>query len=218
MSTAVLDGTRVRTGDVVLEAHGDARTMLAAERTALNLIQRLSGTLLLTRRFVDAVRWHQGANFDTRKTTPGMRSLQRHAVVAGGGRNHRSGLFDQVLIKENHIALALGRSQAAVAVVGCRDVYGPDTPIEVEIEALSDLEPVIDAGADIVLLDNMPPHELSEAVRRRGAHDVELEASGGIELDTVAAVAATGVDRISIGALTHSVSALDLSLRCEPLK
>ena len=218
VSTAVLDGTRVRAGDVVLEATGDARTMLAAERTALNLIQRLSGTSSLTRRFVDAVSGTNAKILDTRKTTPAMRGLQRHAVVAGGGVNHRSGLFDQVLIKENHIALALGRSQAAAAVARCRDVYGPDTPIEVEIESLDDLEPVMDAGADIVLLDNMPPHDLCEAVKRRADRKVALEASGGIELDTVAAVAATGVDRISVGALTHSVPALDVSLRCEPVR
>ena len=216
MRKVLMDGTRVTSGELTLEAEGDARTILVAERTALNLIQRLSGTATLTRAYVDAIAGTHARIFDTRKTSPAMRALQKQAVVAGGGARHREGLYDQVLIKENHIALMLGPNQAAAAVRRCRDVHGADATIEVEIETLDDLGPVMDAGADIVLLDNMPTHDLAEAVRRRGERDnttVHLEASGGITLETVGPVAATGVDRISAGALTHSVAALDLSLR-----
>jgi len=151
---------------------------------------------------------------DTRKTTPGLRALEKHAVLLGGGTNHRIGLYDQVLIKENHIAL-MGASGPAEAVRRCRDEVGPDAVVEVEIETLDHLEGVIVAGADIVLLDNMGPARLAEAVAIRGQRPVLLEASGGITLATVRAAAESGVDRISVGALTHSVVALDLSLRCE---
>ncbi len=209
------DGSAVAAGTVVLRCRGDARTILAGERTALNLCQRLSGTATATARFVEAVAGSRAAVYDTRKTTPGLRRLQKRAVRAGGGCNHRLGLHDQVLIKENHIALH-GAGGAAAAVARCRDRLGPDVVIEVEIETLADLEGVIAAGADIVLLDNLPPADLRRAVEERGERPVALEASGGITLDTVAAVAASGVDRISVGALTHSTPSLDLSLRCEP--
>ncbi len=241
-SAAAADGARVSPGDVVLRMSGDAAIMLKAERTALNLCQRMSGTATLTRRYVDAVAGTRAGIFDTRKTTPGMRVLQKHAVVAGGGRNHRMGLYDQVLIKENHIALFLAcgaggaggagspgaanaASAPAEAVRRARAALG-GVVIEVEIEHLRDLEPVIAAGADIVLLDNMAPELLREAVRRRDAaraalrieRAVELEASGGITLATVRAFAETGVERISTGELTHSVAALDLSMRCAPAR
>jgi nicotinate-nucleotide pyrophosphorylase (carboxylating) len=228
---AAADGTAVRPGDVVLRCHGNAATMLIGERTALNLCQRLSGTATMARRYAEAVAGTRAQVFDTRKTTPGLRRLEKHAVLAGGARNHRLGLYDQVLIKENHIALMppgpLG-SGPAEAVRRTREQLGPETVIEVEIERLDDLEPVIAAGADIVLLDNMGVGLLREAVARRDRacaaapsamarlRRVELEASGGITLATIRAVAETGVERISTGALTHSVQALDLSLRCTP--
>jgi nicotinate-nucleotide pyrophosphorylase (carboxylating) len=202
---------------------GDATTLLVGERTALNLCQRLSGTATLTRRYVEAIAGTRARILDTRKTTPGMRLLQKHAVVAGGGTNHRSGLYDQVLIKDNHIALMppgpLG-SGPAEAVRRCRERLGDTVVVEVEIERLDDLEPCIDAGADIILLDNLPPERLREAVARRDARPsrrtVQLEASGGITLQTVRAFAESGVDRISTGELTHSVRSLDLSMRCTP--
>lgn len=209
------DGDHVALGDVVLEAKGSARCILIAERTALNLMQRLSATASATRAYVDAVRGTKARILDTRKTTPGLRALQKYAVLMGGGDNHRIGLYDQVLIKENHIALMDGVSGPATAVARCRERLGPDTIIEVEIEDLQDLDPVIEAGANIVLLDNMGPDLLRQALAIRGARTTLLEASGGITLETIRAVAESGVDRISIGALTHSVPAFDLSLRCE---
>jgi len=220
------DGAVVAVGDVVWRAQGDANALLQGERTALNLVQRLSGTSTLTRRYVEAVRGTRAGIFDTRKTTPGMRLLQKLAVTSGGGRNHRIGLYDQVLIKENHLALMGGArtaSPAAEAVARCRAQLGGSCLIEVEIERLEDLEPVILSGADIVLLDNLGGEVLAEAVRRRdrvlrpGMRLVELEASGGITLESVRPVALSGVERISTGELTHSVRALDLSMRCHPL-
>ncbi len=208
------DGDRVENGTLVLQAEGSARTLLIAERTALNLMQRLSGTATMTRAYVDAVAGTKAAILDTRKTTPGLRHLQKYAVRIGGGKNHRIGLYDQILIKENHIALMDGGSPAK-AVTQCRERQGADCIIEVEIETLDDLDSVIEAGANIVLLDNMGPDLLRQALEIRGERAVELEASGGITLDTVAAHAASGVERISVGALTHSVEAFDLSLRCE---
>ncbi|HYE08429.1 MAG TPA: carboxylating nicotinate-nucleotide diphosphorylase [Planctomycetota bacterium] len=213
------DGTRVVPGDEVLRCAGDAGVMLMGERTALNLVQRLSGVASETRRYADAVAGTKAAILDTRKTTPGLRILQKHAVACAGGANHRIGLYDQALIKENHIALmpADGGSRGpAEAVRRARAALG-SALIEVEIETLDDLEGVIAAGADIVLLDNCAPDVVRAAVRQRGDRRVLLEASGGITLANVRAFAETGVDRISIGALTHSSGALDLSLRCAPI-
>jgi nicotinate-nucleotide pyrophosphorylase (carboxylating) len=217
----VEDGRAVAPGDVVLRFTGNAQALLTAERTALNLVQRMSGTATSTRRLVDAVAGTRAHILDTRKTTPGMRVLQKHAVLCGGGMNHRHGLHDAVLIKENHIALMppgpLG-SGPAEAVRRARGAVGPAIPVEVEIEHLADLAPVIAAGANIVLLDNMGPDLLRQAValRDRLGAPVELEASGGINLTSVRAVAETGVERISTGSMTHSVAALDLSMRCSP--
>ncbi len=222
------DGTRVEQGTVVWRGAGPARTLLEAERTALNLVQRLSGTATLTAKYVEAVVGTPAGIFDTRKTTPGLRLLQKHAVLMGGGRNHRLGLYDQVLIKDNHIALMAPvqpgspppPSPAAEAVRRARAGVGRERIIEVEIESLADLEPVVLAGADIVLLDNMAALDLSRAVLMRdalvvaGLRRAELEASGGITLATVRAVAESGVDRISTGELTHSAPVLDLSMRC----
>jgi nicotinate-nucleotide pyrophosphorylase (carboxylating) len=219
------DGTAVEPGAVVLRLSGDARTVLIVERTALNLCQRLSGTATATAALVAAVAGTRARILDTRKTTPGLRVLQKHAVIAGGGVNHRLGLHDQVLIKENHIALMppgpLG-SGPAEAVRRARAHVGPRVLVEVEIERLADLAPVIRAGADLVLVDNLPPAALREAVAIRDAtpsvdgRRVQLEASGGITLETVRAYAEAGVDRISTGAPTHSAPSLDLSLRCAP--
>ena len=226
VESCALDGTPVKPGDVVFEAVGDAHQLLVAERTALNLSQRLSGTATLTRRYVDAVAGTRAKILDTRKTTPGMRLLQKHAVVAGGGVNHRIGLYDQVLIKENHIALMPQGGGPAEAVRRCRAQLGERVLIEVEIERIADLAGCITAGADIVLCDNLPPAALRDAVAIRdraaatapsGTRAVALEASGGITLASVSAVAETGVDRISTGELTHSVVALDLSMRCVPV-
>ena len=231
------DGTRVAAGTPVLRMHGDARLMLAVERTALNFCQRLSGTATMTRRYVDLIAGTRANIFDLRKTAPGQRLLQKHAVASGGGRNHRMGLYDQVLIKDNHLALMPGWDHGkagnapAVAVRRCRAALGDQTVIEVEIETIDDLPAVMQAGADIVLLDNLAPDRLRAAVAdrdrimaaaapigsaARGAlrARVDLEASGGITLATVRAYAESGVERISTGEPTHSAPALDLSLRC----
>jgi nicotinate-nucleotide pyrophosphorylase (carboxylating) len=210
---------RVGTGVVVTDALADgAAVEPGAERTALNLAQRLSGTATLARTYADAVAGTRARVFDTRKTTPGLRLLQKHAVVAGGGANHRIGLYDQVLLKENHIAL-MGAAGPAEAVRRARAATAPGTVIEVEIERLDDLEGVIVAGADIVLLDNMDPERCRRAVavRDRLGRRCDLEASGGITLATIRAFAETGVERISVGALTHSAACLDLSMRCDPV-
>lgn len=219
------DGTTVVPGDVVLRGVGDAAALLKGERTALNLVQRLSGTATLTRRYAEVCAGTAAKVFDTRKTTPGLRLLQKHAVAVGGGANHRIGLYDQVLIKENHIALMAADADTvrspAEAVRRARAHHGDDAVIEVEIETLDALAGVISAGADIVLCDNLGPDRLREAVRIRDAtrsprHRVALEASGGITLATLRAIAETGVERISVGALTHSAACLDLSMRCAP--
>jgi nicotinate-nucleotide pyrophosphorylase (carboxylating) len=196
----------------VLRATGDARALLGAERTALNFLGRLSGVATLTARCVRAVDGTGARILDTRKTTPGLRALEKAAVLAGGGANHRAGLYDMVLIKENHAALAGG---VGAAVRAARAAF-PDLPLEVECGTLADVEQALWAGAPRILLDNMRPDEL-RAVAAHVAGRAELEASGGIVFDTLRAHAETGVDFISIGALTHSAPALDLSLLLEPL-
>jgi nicotinate-nucleotide pyrophosphorylase (carboxylating) len=214
------DGDVLEPGQTVLRFEGPAERVLVGERTALNLVQRLSGTATAAKRYADVVAGTAAKIFDTRKTNPGLRLLQKHAVVCGGAENHRIGLFDQVLIKENHIALmepAEDGSSPAAAVRRCRERLGDEVIIEVEIERLDDLEPVLQAGADIVLLDNMGPELLRQAVAIRGQRAAQLEASGGITLETLRAVAESGVERISVGALTHSAPAFDFSMRCEPV-
>jgi nicotinate-nucleotide pyrophosphorylase (carboxylating) len=199
--------------DVVL-ASGPAAALLAAERTALNFLARLSGVATLTARFVEAVAGTGAAILDTRKTTPGLRGLEKAAVLAGGGRNHRTGLYDAILIKENHIALAGG---LAKAVHAARTAY-PDLAVEVECRNLDEVAYALGTGADVLLLDNMDPASLRKAVELRdgtaGANP-SLEASGGVSLDTVRRIAETGVDSISVGALTHSAPALDFSMLIE---
>jgi nicotinate-nucleotide pyrophosphorylase (carboxylating) len=196
----------------VLRATGDARALLAAERTALNFLQRLSGVATLTARCVRAVEGTGVTILDTRKTTPGLRALEKAAVLAGGGANHRAGLYDMVLIKENHAALAGG---VGPAVRAARAAY-PGLALEVECSTPAEVDEALDAGAPRILLDNMRPDELRAVVAQVGGR-AELEASGGIAFATLRGYAETGVDFISIGALTHSAPALDLSLILEPL-
>ena len=192
---------------LVLRASGDARALLAAERTALNFLQRLSGVATLTARCVYAVQGTGVQILDTRKTTPGLRKLEKAAVAAGGGSNHRAGLYDMVLIKENHAALAGG---VGAAVRAAREKF-PDLPLEVECSTRREVDEALQAGARRILLDNMAADEL-RAVVRHVAGRAMLEASGGITFATLRTHAETGVDSISIGALTHSAPALDLSL------
>ena len=196
----------------VLRVTGDARALLAAERTALNFLQRLSGVATLTARCVHAVEGTGARILDTRKTTPGLRALEKAAVVAGGGLNHRAGLYDMVLIKENHAALAGG---VGAAVRASRAAFA-DLPLEVECRTRAEVDEALEAGAPRILLDNMRPDEL-RATAEHVAGRAELEASGGIVFETLKAYAETGVDFVSIGALTHSAPALDLSLILEPL-
>lgn len=196
----------------VARVAGPGRGLLAAERTALNLLAHLSGVATLTASFVRAVEGTGARILDTRKTTPGLRALEKAAVAAGGGTNHRMGLYDAILIKENHAALAGGVGEA---VRRARKAQ-PDLPVEVECRDLEEVREGVEAGADRLLLDNMSPAELREAVAEARATDgPELEASGGVTLDTVGEIAATGVDFVSVGALTHSAPALDLSMTLE---
>jgi len=199
----------------VLLASGSAAGLLAAERTALNFLGHLSGIATLTVRYVEAVAGTSAVILDTRKTTPGLRALEKAAVAAGGGQNHRMGLYDAILIKENHIALAGSLAKAVLAARSAR----PDLPVEVECRTVLESGYALGTGADRLLLDNMTPDELREAVAmrdaERGADGPRLEASGGVNLETVRAIAETGVDFISIGALTHSAPTLDFSLLLE---
>jgi nicotinate-nucleotide pyrophosphorylase (carboxylating) len=189
----------------IAHVEGPARAVLTGERTALNVLGRLSGIATLTRRYVDAVAGTGAEILDTRKTTPGLRAFEKHAVACGGGRNHRFGLFDAILIKDNHLRLA-GSIGAAVSRANRAGVS-----VEVECDTLDQVREALDAGADRILLDNMPPATLREAVAL-AAGRAQLEASGGVTLDTVREIAETGVDFVSIGALTHSARSLDISL------
>jgi nicotinate-nucleotide pyrophosphorylase (carboxylating) len=201
-----------RDGGPVLVVEGSAAALLSAERTALNLLQRLSGVATLTARYVEAVRGTRARVLDTRKTTPGLRALEKAAVAAGGGTNHRAGLFDAILIKENHAAIAGGVGEA----VRLARAAAPDVPLEVECRTGEEVDEALAAGARRLLLDNMTPAQMHAIVERVGDR-AELEASGGIDLETIRDVAETGVHFISVGALTHSAPSLDLSLLLEPL-
>lgn len=213
--TFASDGRRVRRGDRLARVSGAMRAILAIERTALNFLQRLSGVATLTARFVEAIAGTRAAILDTRKTTPGWRLLEKYAVRCGGGRNHRIGLFDAVLIKDNHLA-ALARDPDPIgrALASARESAPDSAFLEVEVDSLEQFDRALACGADIILLDNLGPDALADAVRRRDAagSPVLLEASGGVMLETVAALARSGVDRISVGALTHSAPALDIAL------
>ncbi len=219
VETLVEDGSPIAPGDVLVRIEGPVRRLLTVERTLLNFVQALSGIATLTARYVSAVAHTGAVILDTRKTTPGWRYLEKYAVRMGGGVNHRTGLHDGVLIKDNHLAIRAPEHRGetiAGLVREARSRIPPGIPIQVEVERLDYLEEVLAAGPDVVLLDNMRPARLREAVRRRdrmfGDEGPALEASGGITLRNVAAVAETGVDRISIGALTHSAPVLDISM------
>jgi nicotinate-nucleotide pyrophosphorylase (carboxylating) len=197
-------------GGRVAEVAGASRSILTAERVALNFLQRLSGVATLTARYVREVAGTRARILDTRKTTPGLRVLEKQAVLAGGGHNHRAGLFDAILVKENHAAMAGGVGEAT------RRALASDLPVEVECATLDELREALDAGASRILLDNMSNETLREAVAVTAGR-AQLEASGGVRLETVRGIAQTGVDFISVGALTHSAPALDVSLILEPL-
>lgn len=196
----------------VLHVTGDARAVLSAERTALNLVQRLSGVATQTARFARAIDGTGAQVLDTRKTTPGLRLLEKAAVRAGGGVNHRIGLWDQLLVKNNHVDVAGGVAQATRAALAAY----PDLPLEVECRTIAEVDDALGAGATRLLLDNMPADELRAVVAHVAGRAV-LEASGGVTLATIRDVATTGVQFVSVGALTHSAPALDLSLKLEPL-
>lgn len=203
------DGDGIVAGSSLCELEGNARALLTAERTAINFVQLLSGTATRTRQFVKAVSGTHAKILDTRKTIPGLRMAQKYAVHVGGGTNHRIGLYDGILIKENHIAAAGGITEA---VALGRRTAPEGTMVEVEVETLLQLEEALRAGATLILLDNFSLERMREAVRVAGGR-AELEASGGVELATVRGIAETGVHRISIGSLTKDVKAIDLSLR-----
>ncbi|MCH8922956.1 MAG: carboxylating nicotinate-nucleotide diphosphorylase [Planctomycetes bacterium] len=224
------DGTRARAGQTIATLKGSARTLLTAERTALNLLGRLCGIATLTAQYCAEVAGTNARIYDTRKTTPGWRRLEKYAVRCGGGQNHRSGLFDAVLIKDNHLALGAaagsdGAFSPAEAVSRAREFLAESAAasasempsqmiVEIEVDTLAQLDEVLLVGPDIVLLDNMSCEQLTEAVARRdaAAANVQLEASGGVNLRAVGKLARTGVDRISVGALTHSPRCLDVGL------
>jgi nicotinate-nucleotide pyrophosphorylase (carboxylating) len=219
----VRDGARVNRGEVLAQLDGSARDLLVCERPLLNFLGRLSGVATLASQFVDALAGTNARIYDTRKTTPGWRRLEKFAVRCGGGCNHRTGLFDAILIKDNHLALASGENVTPADAVRRAKRFlddavaaglTPTMPIEVEIDSLHQWEEVLAAGPDIVLLDNMSQEELRTAVGQRNtlAPQIQLEASGGVCLESVREIAQTGVDRISAGCLTHSAPALDLAL------
>ncbi|WP_243030474.1 carboxylating nicotinate-nucleotide diphosphorylase [Thermus altitudinis] len=204
----VEEGARVRPGQEVARLEGPLRGILAGERLALNLLQRLSGIATLTRTYVEALRGTRTQVLDTRKTTPGLRALEKYAVRVGGGRNHRFGLFDGILIKENHIRAAGGVGEAVRRARAQAPHY---LRVEVEVTNLAELEEALEAGADLILLDNFSPEAIREAVRRVGGR-VPVEASGNMTPERARKAAEAGVDYVSVGALTHSAKALDLSL------
>jgi nicotinate-nucleotide pyrophosphorylase (carboxylating) len=204
------DGARTKHGDIVAEVRGAAGAMLTAERTALNFLQRLSGIATLTRKFVDAAAGRITI-LDTRKTTPTLRALEKYAVRAGGGTNHRAGLDDAIMIKDNHIRLAGGVEAAMRRMRDARD----DMPIEIEAQSMEQVEQAIAAKANIIMLDNMSTADMRDAVRRIAGR-AKIEISGGVTLDRIPELASTGADYISVGALTHSAAAADLSFELEP--
>jgi len=203
------DGSRIGPGDAVLRVSGPATAVLGAERTMLNFLTHLSGVATATRAWVDAIAGTGAAIRDTRKTTPGLRALQKYAVRCGGGENHRMGLGDAALVKDNHLAAAGGVAKAIAAVRSA----APDVPLEVECDTLSQVREALEAGARFILLDNMPAETMRAAVAEARRHDgTRLEASGGLRLAAAREVALTGVDSLAVGALTHSSRILDLGL------
>ena len=209
------DGSAMAVGDVLATVRGSARSVLRAERIALNLAQRMCGIATLTARYVAAVEGTDARIVDTRKTTPGLRALERQAVRDGGGHNHRFSLSDAVLAKDNHLAvLAAAGIPVGDAIRAARARIGHTTHLEVEVDRLDQIEPVVSAGVDTIMLDNFTPEQLREGVALVAGRAL-VEASGGVNLDTVASIARSGVDVISVGALTHSARALDLGLDIE---
>ena len=208
----VEEGARIKAETVLLRVTARAHSLLSAERVALNFVQRLSGVATLTGKFVERIAGTRAKILDTRKTTPGWRRFEKYAVACGGGENHRFGLFDMVLIKDNHLAALRGEKPSAIAaaVKRARERY-PQLKVEVEADTLEQVRQAVEAGADIVLLDNMSTEQLRAAVKVASGR-VKTEASGGVNLDTVRAIAETGVDYISAGALTHSARAVDIGL------
>ena len=205
------DGDRVTKGDTVLEIRGTARSIFTAERVALNFLQRLSGVATLTRKYVDAVAGTYARILDTRKTTPGLRALEKAAVLAGGGANHRFGLYDMVMVKDNHLATNSNLEQLQEAITRFRQEQ-PGLRVELEADTLDQVRGFLTLeGVDVILLDNMSCEDMTEAVKL-GNQTVHFEASGGVNLETIGAIAATGVDYISVGALTHSAVSVDYSL------
>ena len=211
----VQDGAAAAAGSTLMSVSGPAHAILTAERVALNFVQRLSGVASLTAAYVEAVKLTSAQILDTRKTTPGWRHFEKYAVSCGGGRNHRAGLFDLVLIKDNHLAALAGEkpNPIAAAIQRARARY-PQLRVEVEADHLEQVAQAVEAGADIILLDNMSPALLRDAVRLVAGR-AKTEASGGVNLQTVRAIAETGVDFISVGALTHSARAVDIALDFE---
>ena len=207
------DGDRIAANSVIFEIAGPARSVLSGERTALNFLQLLSATASAARLFADALAGTACKILDTRKTLPGLRTAQKYAVLCGGARNHRIGLYDMVLIKENHIAAA---GSLPGAIVAARHV-APQLPVEVEVESLTEFREALSARPDIIMLDEFNEPDMREAVKinRASAHPVKIEASGSVSLETVRAIAATGVDFISVGSITKHVRAVDLSMRLE---
>lgn len=205
------DGDKLQNGDVIAEMLGDAASLLQGERVALNFLQRMCGVATLTGQYMTAVKGTKARIVDTRKTTPGLRCVEKYAVRVGGGNNHRSGLYDGVLIKENHIIAAGG---IGIAIARARDYIPHTMKIEVETETLAEVAEALAAGADIIMLDNMDLAAMCEAVAMIAGRAL-VEASGGVNLETVREIAETGVDIISIGALTHSCRAMDISMLLE---
>jgi nicotinate-nucleotide pyrophosphorylase (carboxylating) len=211
----VSDGAQIDRGTKIATVSGSMRSILIGERTALNFIQRLSGVATISRAFVDRVAGLNVQILDTRKTTPGWRLLEKYAVRTGEAKNHRAGLYDAVLIKDNHLAALAGHADPIATAVQTARTHAPSgMQVEVEVESLDQFDRAVASGPDIILLDNMDLDRMRECVRRRNAagSPIRLEASGGVNLDTVRAIAETGVDRISAGALTHSAVALDIAL------
>ena len=212
VSVELTDGTGVLGGETILKIQGAARSILAAERVALNFLQRLSGIATLTHEYVEAIGKNPAKIMDTRKTTPGLRALEKAAVVAGGGTNHRFGLFDAILVKDNHLVAEQDLEKLAAAIRQAR-AQNSEMKIEVEADNLEQVRALVQMdGVDVILLDNMETTEMREAIALGRKQGVKFEASGGINLRTVRRIAATGVDYISVGALTHSPRAIDISL------
>lgn len=215
MNIMIEDGARVKKGDVAFTAEGSVRSLLIAERTMLNIMQRMSGVATMTRRYQDELEGLHTRVLDTRKTTPGMRMLEKEAVKIGGGENHRIGLFDMILIKDNHVDFAGGIPQAVKAAKDYCKANGKSLKIEQEVRNTDEIRQALEAGVDRIMLDNFTPERTREAVEfiRSINPAVEIESSGGITLDTLRAYGECGVDFISVGALTHSVKGLDMSFK-----